>query len=151
MNKKNEEQKISTESSMSVDSKKRRKLLGAIAAGGAVANLLPSKWSEPVVDSVLLPAHAAMSPGPNLTTFSCTATGYLITGTFSESGSTIPTTGSSFSGNGSATAAEYTFALVTGSVSAVATFTGSGRGFYTFLSSTGTQFAPYIFDTTCAG
>lgn len=82
MNKKNEKQKITESPEMSANSKKRRKLLGAIAAGGA---------------------------------------------------------------------ADYTFALVTGSVSAVATFTGSGRGFYTFLSSTGTQFAPYIFDTTCAG
>ena len=42
----------------------RRKLLKSIAVGtGAVVagKSLPDSWSRPVVDSVLLPAHAATS------------------------------------------------------------------------------------------
>lgn len=45
----------------------RRKLLKTIAAGsGAVVagKSLPESWSKPVVDSVMLPAHAATSPSP---------------------------------------------------------------------------------------
>ena len=44
---------------------KRRKLAKSFAVGvGAVAsvNALPDRWTKPVVDSVLLPAHAACSP-----------------------------------------------------------------------------------------
>ena len=44
-----------------------RKLLKSIAAGsGAIVagKSLPEKWSRPVVDSVLLPAHAQTSPTP---------------------------------------------------------------------------------------
>ena len=46
-------------------SKQRRKLLSIIAAssGAIVAgNSLPESWSRPVVDSVMLPAHAQTSP-----------------------------------------------------------------------------------------
>ena len=46
-------------------SESRRKLLKSIAAGsGAVVagKTLPDSWSKPVVDSVMLPAHAATSP-----------------------------------------------------------------------------------------
>jgi len=45
----------------------RRKLLKSIAAGsGAIVagKSLPESWSRPVVDSVLLPAHAQTSGGP---------------------------------------------------------------------------------------
>jgi len=45
----------------------RRNLLKSLAAGtGAVVagKSLPEKWSKPVVDSVLLPAHAQTSPPP---------------------------------------------------------------------------------------
>jgi hypothetical protein len=45
--------------------KSRRKLLKSIAAGsGAIVagKSLPESWSKPVVDSVLLPAHAQTSP-----------------------------------------------------------------------------------------
>jgi hypothetical protein len=45
----------------------RRKLLKSIAAGsGAViaGKSLPENWSRPVVDSVMLPAHAETSPPP---------------------------------------------------------------------------------------
>jgi len=47
-------------------SESRRKLLKSIAAGsGAViaGKSLPESWSRPVVDSVMLPAHAQTSPG----------------------------------------------------------------------------------------
>jgi hypothetical protein len=36
----------------------RRKLLKKLAAGGVVGAALPAVWSRPVIDSVLLPAHA---------------------------------------------------------------------------------------------
>lgn len=45
----------------------RRKLLKSIAAGsGAIVagKNLPESWSRPVVDSVMLPAHAQTSPQP---------------------------------------------------------------------------------------
>ncbi|HHD63393.1 MAG TPA: twin-arginine translocation signal domain-containing protein [Desulfobulbaceae bacterium] len=45
----------------------RRKALKKIAAGGAVAGILAlsGKWSKPVVDSIILPAHAqATNPEP---------------------------------------------------------------------------------------
>ena len=45
---------------------KRRKLLKSIAAGsGAViaGKNLPESWSQPIVDSVMLPTHAQTSPG----------------------------------------------------------------------------------------
>ena len=50
----------------------RRKLLKSIAAGsGAIVagKSLPEKWTKPVVESVLLPAHAQSSPPSP--TFSC--------------------------------------------------------------------------------
>jgi len=49
-----------------VSDKSRRKILKSIAAGsGAVitGKALPESWSRPVVDGVLLPAHAQTSPG----------------------------------------------------------------------------------------
>ncbi len=45
----------------------RRKLLKSVAAGGGAilaGRTLPEKWGRPVVDSVLLPAHAQASGGP---------------------------------------------------------------------------------------
>ena len=54
----------------------RRKLLKSIAAGsGAVVagKSLPENWVRPVVDSVVLPAHAQTSP-PELT-YSCSVVG----------------------------------------------------------------------------
>lgn len=43
---------------------RRRRLLGALTVGGGVltARILPDHWIRPVVDSVLLPAHAQTSP-----------------------------------------------------------------------------------------
>ena len=66
-------------------SESRRKLLKSIAAGSGTViagKSLPKSWSKPVVDSVLLPAHAQTSPAPPpetcstiKVTFSFTATG----------------------------------------------------------------------------
>lgn len=43
------------------DSQSRRKLLTALGGGGVLAagNALPQNWAKPVVDAVVLPAHAA--------------------------------------------------------------------------------------------
>jgi len=51
-------------------SESRRKLLKSIAAGsGAIVagKSLPENWIRPVVDSVMLPAHAQVSPAPTTT------------------------------------------------------------------------------------
>jgi len=65
------------ETSVSVNSS-RRKALKKIAAGGAVAGLLAlsGKWSKPVVDSIILPAHAQATnaEGPAGTTSTTTTT-----------------------------------------------------------------------------
>ncbi len=34
----------------------------ALGAAGALAIVLPSKWTRPVVESIVVPAHAAASP-----------------------------------------------------------------------------------------
>jgi hypothetical protein len=47
----------------------RRRLLKQAMAGGIVgAALLPERWLRPVVDSVIVPAHAQTSPGRTSTT-----------------------------------------------------------------------------------
>ncbi len=54
--------------------KSRRKVLKSIAAGSGVvlaAKSLPEKWTKPVVNSVMLPAHAQTSQ----LTYSCAITG----------------------------------------------------------------------------
>ena len=53
-------------------SESRRKLLKSIAAGsGAIVagKSLPESWSRPIVDSVMLPAHAQTSPTPPAATY----------------------------------------------------------------------------------
>lgn len=57
-------------------SESRRKLLKKMAIGGATiaaGRSLPSEWSKPVVDSVLLPAHAQTS-APQSLSVTCTRT-----------------------------------------------------------------------------
>lgn len=110
---------------------RRRTLLAAIATGGAVASSeLPGRWSRPLIDSVMLPAHAQTSPTDDSPTDSSTCT---------------------------ATAAIFDFWILGGSLTATAPFTGSigeippstvtpigstgtVRWFYsvTFISGTGT-------------
>lgn len=41
----------------------RRLLLKSLAAGGAAAAFLPDKWTKPVIDRILVPAHAQGSLG----------------------------------------------------------------------------------------
>lgn len=40
---------------------RRRRLLQALAVGGVSAAVLPEKWVKPVIDAVIVPAHAAGS------------------------------------------------------------------------------------------
>ena len=47
----------------------RRRLLKQAIAGGIVgAVFLPERWVRPVVDAVIVPAHAQTSPAPTTTT-----------------------------------------------------------------------------------
>lgn len=49
-------------------SRKRRKALKTILAGGGVISVgsnLPDSWKRPVLDAVSLPAHAETSPKEN--------------------------------------------------------------------------------------
>lgn len=46
----------------------RRKLIMSLAAGGGVlttGKLVPNSWVKPVVDAVVMPAHAQCSPKPD--------------------------------------------------------------------------------------
>lgn len=66
-------------------SAKRRKMLGMIAAGGGVLASrahLPQTWGRPVVESVLLPAHAVVSPSDTTpaTQLGCVTMGCVVTG-----------------------------------------------------------------------
>jgi hypothetical protein len=55
----------------------RRRALKIVASGAVVATIaLPSKWTRPVVESIVVPAHAQASPTPTTgtgTTFTTTA------------------------------------------------------------------------------
>lgn len=42
----------------------KRKLLKSLVAGGTIAATLPAKWTTPLVESVMAPAHAGVSPDP---------------------------------------------------------------------------------------
>ncbi|MDA9981506.1 twin-arginine translocation signal domain-containing protein [Gammaproteobacteria bacterium] len=45
----------------------RRRLIKSLAAGGGVLTtgaMVPNTWVKPVVDSVIMPAHAGFSPKP---------------------------------------------------------------------------------------
>ena len=60
---------------MMADNKKqiesRRQILRSIVAGGGVATstkFLPDTWTQPVIDTVLVPSHGQSSPDPNFPT-----------------------------------------------------------------------------------
>lgn len=44
-------------------SNQRRKLLATFALGGGTLATAPERWSKPIIESVLLPAHAETTPG----------------------------------------------------------------------------------------
>ena len=55
----------------------RRKVLQKILIGGGIAAgsaMLPDKWTKPVVDAIIAPAHAATSTTGTSTTTSTTTT-----------------------------------------------------------------------------
>ncbi len=65
----------------------RRRMLRIMAAGGvgALTIALPSKWTRPIVESIIVPAHAAASPtgttGTGTSGTGTSGTGTLGTGT----------------------------------------------------------------------
>jgi hypothetical protein len=52
---------LSAEKTDTNDKNSRRSLLKKLAVGGIAGAALPTQWSRPVVDSVMLPAHAQTS------------------------------------------------------------------------------------------
>jgi hypothetical protein len=51
----------------------RRKVLRVLLIGGVATTLaLPSKWMKPIINSVIVPAHAATSAPPTTTTTTTT-------------------------------------------------------------------------------
>jgi hypothetical protein len=53
----------------------RRKVMKLLVIGGvATAVMLPSKWTKPLVNSVVVPAHAASSAPPTTTSTTSTTT-----------------------------------------------------------------------------
>ena len=67
MNKDKRSGRVMQEEDTSIDKGQRqirRNLLAAIATAGAAKEALPGKWNRPIIDTVLLPAHANMSPSP---------------------------------------------------------------------------------------
>ena len=72
-------------------SESRRKLLKSIAAGGGAivaGKSLPENWKKPVVDSVLLPAHAQTSPAPTTTAAPTSCTIAMVV--FDAAGAPVP-------------------------------------------------------------
>ena len=65
----------------SPQSSSRRRILTALAAGTGAAVLLPEKWVKPIVDKVMVPAHAQATVVeepvvPSLTRFTFVADGF---------------------------------------------------------------------------
>ena len=44
-------------------SEKRRRLIKSLTAGGAAVTVIPSRWTSPIVDSVVMPSHAVLTAG----------------------------------------------------------------------------------------
>ena len=68
----------------------RRRALKIVASGAVVATIaLPSKWTRPIVEAIVVPAHAQASP---TTTNGTTSTLPPTTGTVTTTATTTPTT-----------------------------------------------------------
>ena len=62
------------------------KAIGATIGAGTALGILPKSWTRPVVHSVIVPAHAAASPGTTgttgtVTTVTTVTTATTVTGT----------------------------------------------------------------------
>ena len=44
-------------------SEKRRRLIKSLTAGGAAVTVIPSRWTSPIVDSIVVPSHAELTAG----------------------------------------------------------------------------------------
>lgn len=72
----------------------RRRAIKIVASGALVATIaLPSKWSRPIVESIIVPAHAQASPPQTTgTTVTTGTTGTSTTGTTTVTTVTTVTT-----------------------------------------------------------
>jgi len=63
---------------------KRRKLLQSIAAGGAAVTVktVPEKWTRPLLETTMLPAHAEMTTQPVSCSLTCEVGGFNSTESF---------------------------------------------------------------------
>ena len=50
---------------MNTNKDTRRRVIRSIIAGGGIAATVPKTWVKPVVDSVILPSHAQITPPPD--------------------------------------------------------------------------------------
>ena len=57
-----------------IDRRPLLKAIGATLGAGATVALLPKTWTRPVVEAVVVPAHAAASPVTTTTTTTTTTT-----------------------------------------------------------------------------
>lgn len=76
----------------STDKTRRTALLGAVGVAGAAG--LPSEWKKPIIDGLLLPAHAQMSPTTStsaVTSNTATGTGTSTMTSTMTSSSSMPT------------------------------------------------------------
>lgn len=121
----------------------RRNTLRILAASGAVitGRTLPESWSRPVIDSVVLPAHAQMSPqddgGPDTTQFSETQTVENTAGPNAVLDFSFDVTGFTPAGDGTLT------------VTAIGDIAPIASEFYT-IALEGTDLAPTVGSTTDA-
>jgi len=87
-------EKVTVKKNQATQEVDRRKLIKSLAAGGAMAVAIPNKWTSPIVDSVVVPAHAVTSV---VTVNSCGAPG---SGSSNTSGLTANVTAATLLGGG---------------------------------------------------